>query len=181
MFDVKKDLISKKRPETAITQFKNSLNNLVDILMGKEPSYIRCIKPNDFKMPSKWNHIKDQVFFFFIETIKKNEFTKILLFRSIQREDRAASSEVLGSNGESASETRRFRVSKTVRTVFAALQVPLLRNLAKLSRPRQGRRPSARVLSRLRERRLQDGQVRDSTNKSNTISSKFTNPLIFCD
>lgn len=52
VFDVK-DLTSKKRPETAITQFKNSLNNLVEILMGKEPSYIRCIKPNDFKLPSK--------------------------------------------------------------------------------------------------------------------------------
>ncbi|XP_018356580.1 PREDICTED: unconventional myosin-Ic-like, partial [Trachymyrmex septentrionalis] len=49
VFDVK-DLTSKKRPETAITQFKNSLNNLVEILMGKEPSYVRCIKPNDFKM-----------------------------------------------------------------------------------------------------------------------------------
>lgn len=54
VFDVK-DLTSKKRPETAITQFKNSLNNLVDILMGKEPSYIRCIKPNDFKMSSQFN------------------------------------------------------------------------------------------------------------------------------
>lgn len=43
------DLNSKKRPETAITQFKNSLNKLMDILLGKEPSYIRCIKPNDFK------------------------------------------------------------------------------------------------------------------------------------
>lgn len=42
---------SKKRPETAITQFKNSLNNLMDILMDKEPSYIRCIKPNDRKQP----------------------------------------------------------------------------------------------------------------------------------
>lgn len=48
IFNVK-DLTSKKRPETAVTQFKNSLNNLVDILMGKEPSYIRCIKPNDLK------------------------------------------------------------------------------------------------------------------------------------
>lgn len=55
VFDVKKDLFSKKRPETAITQFKNSLNNLVDILMGKEPSYIRCIKPNDFKMSNQFN------------------------------------------------------------------------------------------------------------------------------
>ncbi|XP_043474032.1 unconventional myosin IC isoform X3 [Leptopilina heterotoma] len=55
VFDVKKDLCSKKRPETAITQFKNSLNNLVDILMGKEPSYVRCIKPNDFKMSNQFN------------------------------------------------------------------------------------------------------------------------------
>lgn len=37
---------SKRRPETAITQFKNSLNNLMQILSSKEPSYVRCIKPN---------------------------------------------------------------------------------------------------------------------------------------
>ncbi|ALC42993.1 Myo61F, partial [Drosophila busckii] len=43
------ELRSKKRPETAITQFKSSLNNLMDILMCKEPSYIRCIKPNDLQ------------------------------------------------------------------------------------------------------------------------------------
>ncbi|KAJ8981686.1 hypothetical protein NQ317_003407 [Molorchus minor] len=42
---------SKKRPETAITQFKNSVNNLMSILRDKEPSYIRCIKPNDTKSP----------------------------------------------------------------------------------------------------------------------------------
>uniref|UniRef100_A0A6P7GQK3 Unconventional myosin IC n=1 Tax=Diabrotica virgifera virgifera TaxID=50390 RepID=A0A6P7GQK3_DIAVI len=40
---------SKKRPETAITQFKTSVNNLMNILKDKEPSYIRCIKPNDSK------------------------------------------------------------------------------------------------------------------------------------
>ncbi|XP_050350768.1 unconventional myosin IC isoform X2 [Nymphalis io] len=45
------NLASKKRPETAITQFKNSLNELIKILSSKEPSYIRCIKPNDFKTP----------------------------------------------------------------------------------------------------------------------------------
>ncbi|XP_015186299.1 PREDICTED: myosin-IB isoform X3 [Polistes dominula] len=50
-----KDLTSRKRPETAITQFKNSLNNLMEILTGKEPSYIRCIKPNDFKMSSRFD------------------------------------------------------------------------------------------------------------------------------
>ncbi|XP_030385777.1 unconventional myosin IC isoform X2 [Scaptodrosophila lebanonensis] len=45
------ELRSKKRPETAVTQFKASLNNLMDILMCKEPSYIRCIKPNDLQTP----------------------------------------------------------------------------------------------------------------------------------
>ncbi|XP_058826793.1 unconventional myosin IC [Topomyia yanbarensis] len=43
------EISSKKRPDTAVTQFKNSLNNLMDILMCKEPSYIRCIKPNDYQ------------------------------------------------------------------------------------------------------------------------------------
>lgn len=42
-------LMSRKRPDTAITQFKNSLNNLMEILISKEPSYIRCIKPNDMQ------------------------------------------------------------------------------------------------------------------------------------
>ncbi|PZC85823.1 hypothetical protein B5X24_HaOG215185 [Helicoverpa armigera] len=46
---------SKKRPETAITQFKNSLNELIKILSSKEPSYIRCIKPNDFKAPMQFD------------------------------------------------------------------------------------------------------------------------------
>ncbi|XP_022192264.2 unconventional myosin IC isoform X3 [Nilaparvata lugens] len=46
---------SRRRPETAATQFKASLNQLMAILMNKEPSYIRCIKPNDFKMPGQFN------------------------------------------------------------------------------------------------------------------------------
>jgi myosin-1 len=45
----KEEQKSKKRPDTAITQFKNSVNNLMHILMDKEPSYIRCIKPNGDK------------------------------------------------------------------------------------------------------------------------------------
>lgn len=43
------ELNSKKRPDTAGTQFKASLSELMEILMSKEPSYVRCIKPNDFK------------------------------------------------------------------------------------------------------------------------------------
>lgn len=41
-----------KRPETAGTSFKASLAQLMDILMSKEPSYVRCIKPNANKQAS---------------------------------------------------------------------------------------------------------------------------------
>lgn len=37
----------------AATQFKLSLAKLMEILMSKEPSYVRCIKPNDGKQPGK--------------------------------------------------------------------------------------------------------------------------------
>lgn len=47
------ELLRKKRPDTAGTQFKASLSQLMEILMSKEPSYIRCIKPNDFKKSGK--------------------------------------------------------------------------------------------------------------------------------
>jgi myosin-1 len=49
------ELDSKKRPVTAATQFKKSLNLLVDILMQKTPSYVRCIKPNSQKARSKFD------------------------------------------------------------------------------------------------------------------------------
>lgn len=49
------ELKNKKRPDTAITQFKNSLNNLMNVLRDKEPSYIRCIKPNEFKRPDNFD------------------------------------------------------------------------------------------------------------------------------
>uniref|UniRef100_A0A8B9ICM3 Myosin IH n=1 Tax=Anser brachyrhynchus TaxID=132585 RepID=A0A8B9ICM3_9AVES len=37
------------------TQFKNSLMSLIEILMSKEPSYVRCIKPNENKEPGKFD------------------------------------------------------------------------------------------------------------------------------
>lgn len=43
----KKELESKKRPETAASQFKKSVNDLMQILTIKDPSYVRCIKPNN--------------------------------------------------------------------------------------------------------------------------------------
>ncbi|XP_078729941.1 unconventional myosin-Ic [Lampetra fluviatilis] len=51
------ELVDKKRPETAATQFKGSLAQLMEILMSKEPSYVRCIKPNDAKQPSKFDDV----------------------------------------------------------------------------------------------------------------------------
>ncbi|CAM4667426.1 unconventional myosin-Ic isoform X2 [Caretta caretta] len=51
------ELTDKKRPETAATQFKNSLSKLMEILMSKEPSYIRCIKPNDAKQAGRFDEV----------------------------------------------------------------------------------------------------------------------------
>jgi myosin-1 len=46
-----------KRPLTAATIFKNSMNALMTILASKEPFYVRCIKPNEIKSS---NSINDQ-------------------------------------------------------------------------------------------------------------------------
>ncbi|PIO38341.1 hypothetical protein AB205_0216370 [Aquarana catesbeiana] len=51
------ELTDKKRPETAATQFKNSLSKLMEILMSKQPSYVRCIKPNDAKQPARFDEV----------------------------------------------------------------------------------------------------------------------------
>ncbi|MEQ2274979.1 Unconventional myosin-Ih, partial [Xenotaenia resolanae] len=48
---------SKKRPETVVTQFKSSLVGLTEILMSKEPWYVRCIKPNEAKQPAKFDDV----------------------------------------------------------------------------------------------------------------------------
>ncbi|XP_007953189.1 unconventional myosin-Ih [Orycteropus afer afer] len=49
------ELENRRRPPTVGTQFKNSLSSLLGILISKAPSYIRCIKPNDGKEPSKFD------------------------------------------------------------------------------------------------------------------------------
>ncbi|KAI1882411.1 hypothetical protein AGOR_G00250410 [Albula goreensis] len=48
---------TKKRPETVATQFKSSLAGLADILMAKEPWYVRCLKPNDAKQPGRFDDV----------------------------------------------------------------------------------------------------------------------------
>uniref|UniRef100_A0A4W4F664 Myosin motor domain-containing protein n=1 Tax=Electrophorus electricus TaxID=8005 RepID=A0A4W4F664_ELEEL len=51
------ELIDQRRPETAATQFKLSLAGLMDILILKEPSYMRCIKPNNGKQPGQFEEV----------------------------------------------------------------------------------------------------------------------------
>ncbi|KAF5900598.1 unconventional myosin-Ic isoform X2, partial [Clarias magur] len=53
----REELTDKKRPETTATQFKTSLAKLMDILMSKEPSYVRCIKPNDAKQAGRFDDV----------------------------------------------------------------------------------------------------------------------------
>ncbi|XP_049917844.1 unconventional myosin-Ic-like [Epinephelus moara] len=53
----REELTDKKRPETAATQFKASLAKLMEILMSKEPSYVRCIKPNDSKQSGRFDEV----------------------------------------------------------------------------------------------------------------------------
>ena len=43
------ELENMKRPATAGTQFRKNMNDLMNILMAKTPSYVRCIKPNGEK------------------------------------------------------------------------------------------------------------------------------------
>uniref|UniRef100_A0A4W5NRP7 Myosin Ic, paralog a n=1 Tax=Hucho hucho TaxID=62062 RepID=A0A4W5NRP7_9TELE len=51
----REEVTDQKRPETAATQFKNSLAKLIEILRSKEPSYVRCIKPNDAKQSGRFD------------------------------------------------------------------------------------------------------------------------------
>ncbi|CAM9127366.1 unnamed protein product [Lampetra planeri] len=50
--DKNNDWLNRNLKEAA-TQFKSSLMKLMEMLMLKEPSYVRCIKPNDAKQPGE--------------------------------------------------------------------------------------------------------------------------------
>lgn len=45
-----------KRPDTLGTQFRASMQQLMANLLAKNPHYIRCIKPNSTKTPSKFDN-----------------------------------------------------------------------------------------------------------------------------
>lgn len=69
------ELEDKKRPESAATSFKQSLGQLMVILMSKEPSYVRCIKPNNSKRPGIFSEsvVVHQVSIFY----KTKSFTSV--------------------------------------------------------------------------------------------------------
>ncbi len=54
-----------KRPATVGTRFKNSMIGLVQNLSTKDPFYVRCIKPNENKVPNTFDNdkVKTQVFY----------------------------------------------------------------------------------------------------------------------
>jgi myosin-1 len=54
-----------KRPLTVGTMFRNSIIGLVKNLSSKSPFYVRCIKPNEFKSPDKFDYerVKTQVLY----------------------------------------------------------------------------------------------------------------------
>ncbi|XP_057676304.1 unconventional myosin-Ic-like [Corythoichthys intestinalis] len=53
----REEVMDQKRPQMAATHFKNSLLKLMENLMTKEPSYVRCIKPNDVKQPGHFDEV----------------------------------------------------------------------------------------------------------------------------
>jgi myosin-1 len=55
LFPDRPDPDSKKRPPTAGDRIKTSANLLVDTLMKAQPSYIRCIKPNENKSSTEYD------------------------------------------------------------------------------------------------------------------------------
>ena len=46
---------TRKRPATQGNQFKQSMQNLMKLLLSKNPNYIRCIKPNETKAPNRFD------------------------------------------------------------------------------------------------------------------------------
>uniref|UniRef100_A0A674APH1 Myosin IH n=1 Tax=Salmo trutta TaxID=8032 RepID=A0A674APH1_SALTR len=52
-----KESDGRRRPETVASQFKSSLLGLTDILMSKEPWYVRCLKSNESKQPGQFDNV----------------------------------------------------------------------------------------------------------------------------
>ncbi|XP_036791447.1 unconventional myosin-Ih isoform X3 [Oncorhynchus mykiss] len=52
-----KESDGRRRPETVASQFKSSLLGLTDILMSKEPWYVRCLKSNESQQPGQFDDV----------------------------------------------------------------------------------------------------------------------------
>ena len=67
------ELNANKKNPTVGSQFRSGLKKLMCILYAKEPSYIRCIKPNIEKAPSnlKIMHYICEIYALFLARFKK--------------------------------------------------------------------------------------------------------------
>eukprot|EP00179_Madagascaria_erythrocladioides_P014805 CAMPEP_0198364584 /NCGR_PEP_ID=MMETSP1450-20131203/153739_1 /TAXON_ID=753684 ORGANISM="Madagascaria erythrocladiodes, Strain CCMP3234" /NCGR_SAMPLE_ID=MMETSP1450 /ASSEMBLY_ACC=CAM_ASM_001115 /LENGTH=1082 /DNA_ID=CAMNT_0044072023 /DNA_START=157 /DNA_END=3405 /DNA_ORIENTATION=- len=72
---------SKKRPETAGSQFRRAVSELIDALLLCEPHYIRCVKPNDNKKPAVIDEerVRHQIRYLgLVENVRVRLFTKVV-------------------------------------------------------------------------------------------------------
>ncbi|CAG0894871.1 unnamed protein product [Darwinula stevensoni] len=90
----KEEILAKKRPPTVATQFKDSLQSLTKTLIREEPSYIRCIKPNDLKQPGRtaakpaipcpWYYRRDYVAGQFNENVVRHQVKYLGLMENLR-------------------------------------------------------------------------------------------------
>ena len=138
---------SKKRPETAASQFKASLALLLKLLVSKEPSYIRCIKPNDFKLANNFdiNVVAHQVWTINDCFFTFNHFmTCYLIIIFFNPPPLPIIGEIFRLNGELAREESRICVSATLRTIYKSLQEFVSGNVAFSKRHTQRGRTDTR-------------------------------------
>ncbi|CAG9125706.1 unnamed protein product [Plutella xylostella] len=76
-----------KRPPSAATLFRNSMQALVQGLLSKEPFYVRCVKPNPRQAPNSWDEqlVRHQVSYL---GLVENVRVRRAGFASRQRYDR---------------------------------------------------------------------------------------------
>lgn len=153
------ELESKKRPLTAGTQFRKSMNELMDTLMAKSPSYIRCIKcvgggdggvgglcAHDLCIYRPLDGLVCEVVPFCREQSRRRS-NRVPPPQAQLREEAGRVGRSYGvtpgqvprAHGEPAGRTRGILLPPSIRALPRALQEPLPRHVARVDRRRQER------------------------------------------